>query len=75
LRSRADIADLLVKARGKATVAQVAAVADVRPIRVKEWEDAKFDAPSLTVLFRLLAVYRLDLAVVFAPSHPGAQKR
>lgn len=68
LRSRADIADLLMKARGKATLKQVAEVAGVRPIRIKEWEDPDFDAPSLSVLFVLLQLYRLDLAVAFRGS-------
>jgi hypothetical protein len=65
LRERSDMADLLVKARGGATLKQVAEVIEVRPIRIKEWEDPAFDAPSLVVLFKLLAVYRLKLAAVF----------
>lgn len=65
LRSCADIADLLTKARGRATHKQVAEVAGVRPIRIKEWEDPKFDTPSLEVLFVLLRLYRLELAAVF----------
>lgn len=75
LRSRADIADLLVKARGRATVAQVAQVAGVRPIRIKEWEDPKFDTPSLSVLFVLLALYRVDLAAVFGPNPRTGNQR
>lgn len=67
LRSRRDIADLLTKARGKATGRQVGQAAGVRPVRIKEWEDPDFDNPSLGVLFSLLSAYRLDLAVVFGP--------
>lgn len=65
LRSRADIADVLTKARGTGTHRVVAALAGVRPIRIKEWEDASFDNPSLNALFALCRVYRIDLAVVF----------
>ena len=67
LRRRADLSDLLIKARGRATHKQVGAAAGVRPIRVKEWEDPNFDNPSLEVLFKLLSVYRVDLAAVFSP--------
>lgn len=67
LRRRADLSDLLIKARGSATHKQVGAAAGVRPIRVKEWEDPNFDNPSLEVLFKLLSVYRVDLAAVFSP--------
>lgn len=65
LRDRAAIADMLVKARGHATHSQVAKVAGVRPVRIKEWEDPGFDAPSLKVLFELTRLYRFDLAAVF----------
>lgn len=67
MRRRADLADLLVKARGQATAREVAAVACVRPIRIREWEDSSFDNPSLEALFALLRTYHLDLAVVFGP--------
>lgn len=59
--SREDLADLLVKLRGAATHRQVGAAAGIRPIRIKEWEDAKFDAPSLEALFKLLRVYNARL--------------
>lgn len=65
LRDRDAIADMLTKARGRATHAQVAKAAGVRPIRIKEWEDPTFDAPSLSVLFELARLYRLDLVAVF----------
>lgn len=65
LRTRQDLADLLVKARGQATLRQVGEAAGVRPIRIKEWEDPTFDAPSTQVLFSLLSVYGISLAAVF----------
>lgn len=65
LRDRASLADLLIKARSQATHKQVAEAIKVRPIRIKEWEDAAFDAPSLDVLFKLLKIYRIDLVAVF----------
>jgi hypothetical protein len=74
LRSRADIADVLTKARGKATLRQVGTGAGVRPIRVREWENPKVDSPSLDVLFSLLRVYRLDLAAVFGQAPGRASK-
>lgn len=39
LREKDDIRDILIKRRGNATIAQVAAAAGVRPIRVKELEE------------------------------------
>lgn len=65
LRERKDLSDLLVKARGKATLKQVGSAAGIRPIRIKEWENPDFDAPSLDALFKLLRVYRIDLAAAF----------
>lgn len=65
LRDRAAIADMLVKARGQATHAQVAKVAGVRAIRIKEWENPDFDAPSLAALFAVARCYRIDLVAVF----------
>ena len=68
LRDRKAIADLLVKARGHATLKQVGEGIKSRPIRVKEWEDPGFDTPSMEVLFKLLGIYRIDLTAVFTPS-------
>ncbi len=65
IRSREDIADILVKARGQATHKQVAEATKVRAIRIKEWEDPKHKEPSLEALWPLLRVYRIDLAAVF----------
>lgn len=64
-RDRAAISDLLIKSRGHATHKQVAAVAGIRPIRIKEWEDPAFDTPSFEALMKLLPVYRVKLAAVF----------
>lgn len=70
LRNRADIADLLVKKRGGVPHKQVAEVAGVRPIRIKEWEDPTFDTPSMMALFAVLRLYRMDIAAVFKPANP-----
>lgn len=60
--SRAELADALVKLRGRATHAQVAKVAGVRAIRIKELEQPKgpvdFDA-----LFPVLQAYRARLGI------------
>lgn len=68
LRSRADIADMLQKSRGNATLKQVAQFAGIRPIRIKEWEDPDFDTPSMDALFVLVGVYRMDLVAVLHPT-------
>lgn len=65
LKSRVDLADVLVKARGKATHSQVAKVAGVRPIRLKELEDPKSNTVDLDALFKVIQVYKLKLSVVF----------
>lgn len=65
IRDREALADLLVKSRNQATHAQVGQAIKARPIRIKEWEDPKFDAPSLDVLFKLLRIYKIDLTAVF----------
>lgn len=58
--SRADLADALVKLRGQATHAQVAKVAGIRAIRLKELESAKgpFDVEAL---FAVLKFYRVRI--------------
>lgn len=54
-----DLADLLVKLRGGATRTQVAAVAGIRPIRLKELEEPGIaDRVDLSALFKVLDVYR-----------------
>lgn len=70
LRSRADVAEVLAKARGKATLREVGAAAGIRPVRIKEWEDASFDTPSVTALFALLRIYRMEIAALFGPTSP-----
>lgn len=64
-RDRADLADLLIKARGQAQLKQVAAVAKIRPIRIREWENPRADSPDFDALLALLRVYRMKPAVVF----------
>ena len=63
LQSTADLGDLLVKLRGAATHKQVAAVAGVRPIRLKELEAGTPHPESLATLFKVLAAYRTRLGV------------
>lgn len=58
LRSPEDLADLLVKLRGKATRKQVAEVAGVRPIRLKELEEGIGHPESMSTLFKVLGAYR-----------------
>lgn len=54
-----DLGDLLVKLRGGATRAQVATVAGIRPIRLKELEEpGHADRVDLGALFKVLALYR-----------------
>lgn len=65
LMRRSDLADVLVKARGRATHAQVAKVAGIRAIRLKELEDPKSATVDLDALFKVIGVYRLKLSVVF----------
>lgn len=65
LRDRAALADVIVKARGDASVRDVAEAAGVRPIRLKEWEDPGFDHGDVDALFAVLRVLHLSLAVTF----------
>lgn len=74
LGDRKALSDLLVKARGHATHKQVAAVAKIRPVRLKELEDASFADPSIMALFAVLAVYRLKLAAVFPQQSAGGRR-
>ncbi|MCY1718483.1 helix-turn-helix transcriptional regulator [Microbacterium sp. SL62] len=55
LQNPADLADLLVKLRGHATRKQVAEVAGVRPIRLKELEEGIGHPESMATLFKVLA--------------------
>jgi len=65
VRSRSELVDVLVKARGKADIKLVAKAAGVLPIRLKELEDPKSDRVDLNALFKVLAIYKLKLSVVF----------
>lgn len=66
-RDVADLADTLVKARGKATRKQVAAAAGIRPIRLRELEEpGSSPTVDLAALFKVMAVLQLKPAAVFA---------
>lgn len=58
-----DLPDLLVKLRGKATHKQVAEVAGIRPIRLKELETGIDHHEGLRTLGKVLKVYRVRLGV------------
>lgn len=58
-----DIADLLVKLRGKATHREVAAVAGVRPIRIKELEEGTRHPENLQTLLKVLPVLGARMGV------------
>ncbi|ROR75959.1 hypothetical protein, partial [Plantibacter flavus] len=64
LGDRTALADLLTKARGHATLKQVAEVAKIRPIRLKELEDPTTEKVDFNALFAVLAVYRIKVAAV-----------
>jgi len=65
VRTRAELVDVLKKARGKADIKAVAKAAGVLPIRLRELEDEKSEKVDLNALFKVLAVYKLKLSVVF----------
>ncbi|MWB97420.1 hypothetical protein [Agromyces seonyuensis] len=71
LGDRAALADLLVKTRGRATHKQVAEVAKIRPIRLKELEDPTGEKFDVNALFAVLAVYRIKLAAVLRQEGAG----
>ncbi|MFD4945556.1 hypothetical protein ACFWNT_24250 [Streptomyces sp. NPDC058409] len=58
-----DLPDLLVKLRGQATRRQVAEVAGVRLIRLKELEEGVEHPEGLKTLGKVLKVYRVRLGV------------
>ena len=66
-----DIPDLLVKLRGHATHKDVAAVAGVRPIRIKELEGGLTHPEGLKTLAAVLRTYRVKLGVAL----PAAGRR
>ena len=72
LTTRAQVAELLVKSRGQASIKQVAEVLKVPQVRVRECEDPGFPNPRLDVLFALLALYRLKMAVQFSGTRHSA---
>ena len=63
-RGTDDLQDMLVKARGQATVKQVAQAAGVRPIRLKELETGVGHPEGLVTLFKVCAALGLDLGGV-----------
>ena len=63
-RGPEDLRDLLVKARGGATIAQVAKAAGVRPIRLKELEEGKAHEEGLKTLFKVMNVLPVDLGAM-----------
>lgn len=63
LGDRGALADFLVKSRGEASHKQVATVAGIRPIRLKELEDAGFPSPDMNALFAVLPLYQARLGV------------
>ena len=73
LGDRAALVDFLVKSRGNATHKQIAEVAKIRPIRLKELEDPTSEKVDLNAFFAVLAVYgssssRAPRGAVEAPS-------
>jgi hypothetical protein len=64
LGDRGALTDLLIKSRGKATIRQVATVAGIRPIRLKELEDPNSEKVDLNALFAVLATYHIKMSAV-----------
>lgn len=63
-RTPEDLADALIKLRGKATRRQVAEYAKIRPIRLKELEEpVAGQRVDLEALFAVLGAYRSRLGV------------
>lgn len=60
----AELAEVLLKARGNATRTAVGKVAGVRPVRVKEIEECA-ERIDPAALFKLLKLYRITLSVGF----------
>lgn len=69
-----DVADFLIKRRGKATRSDVARVAGVRPIRLKELETGVAHPEGLTTLFKVLAVLRARPGVALQSFAPEARR-
>lgn len=65
VRSREELVDVLLKARGKADIKTVAKAAGILPIRLRELENPKSEKVDLNALFKVLAFYKLKLGIVF----------
>lgn len=63
LQNPKDLGDLLVKLRGAATHKQVAEVAGIRPIRIRELEEGKAHPEALVTLFAVMSAYRSRVGV------------
>ncbi|WP_181273536.1 hypothetical protein [Brevibacterium oceani] len=63
LKLGSDLRDVLVKRRGKATRSDVARVAGIRPIRLKELEEGTGHEENLVTLFKVAPVLGLELGV------------
>ncbi len=75
-RDPADLADFLVKSRGEATRAQVADVAGIRPIRLKELEEpAKNLRVDIGALFEVARVLGFQFGVAINPDEKRSMKR
>lgn len=66
LKRPEDLQDFLVKRRGSATRAQVAQVAGVRPIRLKELETGVAHPENLQTLFKVLTALGSNPGVVIS---------
>lgn len=67
-----DLADLLLKLRGSATRKQVAEVAGIRPIRLKELEEPGLvERVDLGALFKVLGAYRARPGVALRAGSRG----
>lgn len=74
LRCPQDLADALVKLRGRATVKDVAAAAGVRPIRLKELENPTSEQRvDIDALFAVLDVYRCRAGIAFSTNGAGSR--
>lgn len=65
MRGPDDLADILIKRRGKASHAEVAKAAGVRPIRLKELETGVKHPDGNEVMFKVAKVLRIDLSAGF----------
>ncbi|WP_311245454.1 MULTISPECIES: hypothetical protein [unclassified Microbacterium] len=68
LQSPEDLATLLIKLRGHATLKQVAEVAGVRPIRIRELEEGTAHPDALATLFKVMFAYRTRMGIALRRS-------